>query len=85
MEKHLLELGASALRKAALSEDAKTYILDNPILFKTIKKAADRFIGGETLIETIPKAKVQNQNGLKCSIEYMGENILDIQEINGSS
>lgn len=65
MEKDLLLIGASALRKAAMNEQAKQYILSNEILFKTIKKAADRYIGGETLEETITKVKEQINKDLK--------------------
>lgn len=80
MEQDLLRLGASALRKAAINEQAKEYILSNEILFKTIKKAADRYIGGETLEETISKVKEQNKEGFKSSIEFMGENTLTEKE-----
>lgn len=78
----LLQLGSKALRKAALSIDAKDFILNNETLFKTMKKAADRFIGGDTLEETIPKVIVGNQTGFKCSIEFMGESTKTIQEAN---
>lgn len=80
MEKDLLLMGANALRKAALNEQAKEYILSNEILFNTIKKAADRYIGGETLEETIVKVKDQNAQGFKTSIEFMGENTLTEKE-----
>lgn len=80
MEQDLLRLGASALRKAAMNEQAKEYILSNEVLFKTIKKAADRYIGGETLEETIGKIKKQNKEGFKTSIEFMGENTLTEKE-----
>jgi proline dehydrogenase len=80
MEQDLLLIGASALRKAAMNEQAKQYILSNEILFKTIKKAADRYIGGETLEETIIKVKDQNKQGFKTSIEFMGENTLTEKE-----
>lgn len=73
MENELLSMGAAALRTAALNEEAKAYILANPVLFRTLKKAADRYIGGETLEETIAKVQQQNQAGFKCSIEFMGE------------
>jgi len=76
MEEELLNLTATALRKAALNEEAKAYILSNPVLFNTLKKAANRYIGGETLEETIDKIKLQNKIGFKCSIEFMGENTL---------
>ncbi|EMY60166.1 proline dehydrogenase family protein [Leptospira terpstrae] len=77
----LLELGSKALRKAALNIDAKEYILKNEILFKTLKKAADRYSGGETLEETIPMVISENQIGNKCSIEFMGESTKTIQEV----
>ena len=73
MDEALLKQISSGLRKAALNQETKTYILSNPVLFNTLKKAADRYIGGDTLAETIDKVKNQNQNGFKCSIEFMGE------------
>lgn len=76
----LLELGSKALRIAALNTDAKDFILNNDTLFKTLKKAADRYIGGDTLEETIPKVILGNQTGFKCSIEFMGESTKSIQE-----
>lgn len=82
MEQELLNMGAAALRKAALNHKAKEYILSNEALYKTLKKAADRYIGGETLDETIQKVKLENGNGFKCSIEYMGENTLTVEEAN---
>jgi proline dehydrogenase len=78
----LLNIGSTALRKAALNTEAKEFILNNEALFKTIKKAADRYIGGETLEETIVKVIHQNKNGFKCSIEFMGESTKTEQEAN---
>ncbi|UZJ64765.1 proline dehydrogenase family protein [Sphingobacterium sp. KU25419] len=78
MNKELLQIGAEALRKAALNEDSKAYILANPVLFQLFKKAADRYIGGETLEETIVKVKALNN--LKASIEFMGESTRTEQE-----
>jgi len=80
MDKHLLQIGAQALRKAALNEDSKAYILNNPALFQLFKKAADRYICGETLEETMVKVKAfENQ---KTSIEFMGESTRTEQESN---
>lgn len=76
----LLELGSKALRIAALNIDAKNFILNNEALFITLKKAANRYIGGDTLEETITKVISENQNGFKCSIEFMGESTKTIQE-----
>lgn len=78
----LLNIGAAALKKAALNEDAKSFLLKNEVLFNLLKKAADRYIGGETLEETIAKVIQQNQNGFKCSIEFMGESTRNEAESN---
>ncbi|MCV9930272.1 proline dehydrogenase family protein [Flavobacterium sp. LS1R49] len=85
MEQDLILMGANALRKAAMNDKAKEYILSNEVLFKTIKKAADRFIGGETLEETILKVKEQNKEGFKCSMEFMGENTQTEKEANDAA
>ncbi|OJJ16314.1 proline dehydrogenase [marine bacterium AO1-C] len=82
MEKDLILMGSHALKKAAVNEEAKQYILNNEALFKTLKKAADRYIGGETLEETIPKVKLHNAKGFKCSVEFMGENTVTEKEAN---
>ena len=73
MEKDLLHIGSEALRKAALNEEAKRFILKNDALYNVLKKAANRYIGGETLEETLPKVQEHNKNGFACSIEFMGE------------
>lgn len=76
----LLSIGSTALRKAALNEQAKEFLLENEVLFSVLKKAADRYIGGETLGETVSKVLQQNGNGFKCSIEFMGESTRNEQE-----
>ncbi|RYE51703.1 MAG: proline dehydrogenase [Sphingobacteriales bacterium] len=81
----ILEIGSQALRKAALNPGSKAYILNNEILFRTLRKAADRYIGGDTLDETIDKVIMQNSNGFKCSIEYMGENTRTVSEAVGAT
>lgn len=84
MEAVLLQQVSAALRKAALNEDAKNYILSNPVLFSILKKAANRYIGGETLEETINKVKLQNNQDFKCSIEFMGESTHTVQKANAA-
>lgn len=80
MESSLLAMGSKALRKAALNNDAKQFMLGNKVLFQTFKKAADRYIGGETLAETVQKVIAENQKGFKCSMEFMGENTMTPEE-----
>jgi proline dehydrogenase len=84
MNEDLINQTAAALRRAALNSEAKEYILSNAVLFSALKKAASRYIGGETLEETINKVKIQNQTGHKCSIEFMGENTLTELEANAA-
>jgi proline dehydrogenase len=81
----LLQTGAAALRKAAMNIEAKQFLMDNPKLFQLLRKAADRYIGGETLEETIGKVKIQHATGMKCSIEFMGENVGSAEEANAAT
>lgn len=83
MDKNLLQIGSQALRTAALNEESKAYILSNPALFQLFKKAANRYIGGETLEETIVKVKALDN--LKASIEFMGESTRTEQEANDAT
>lgn len=76
----LLAIGSQSLRKAALNEDVKAYILQNESLFKVLKKAANRYIGGENLSETVNKVTKENSMGCKCSIEFMGESTRTVKE-----
>jgi len=82
---NLLKMGSMALKSAALNEEAKEYILKNEVLFKVLKKAANRYIGGETLEETAQKVIVQNTAGFKCSIEFMGESTKTEPEANDAT
>lgn len=80
MDNHLLKLGAESLKKAALNEDAKNFVLQNEKLFKTLKKAANRYIGGETLDETILSIKQLNSKGYIVTTDFMGESIRNENE-----
>jgi proline dehydrogenase len=63
----LLQRGASALRKAALRTNVKEFILGNEVLFHTLRRADNQYIGGNTLEETFPKFIRHNQQGFACS------------------
>ncbi|WP_153798718.1 proline dehydrogenase family protein [Foetidibacter luteolus] len=82
MEQDLLKIASDALRKAALNEDVKKFILQNEKLFNTLKKAADRYIGGETIEETILTIKRINENGFVVTTDFMGESIRSEKEAN---
>ena len=82
MEKRLLRIGAESLKKAALNENAKEFILKNEILFKVLKKAADRYIGGETINETLLSVRKWNQKGFDVTTDFMGESIRNEKDAN---
>lgn len=80
MEQELLKIASDALKKAALNEDAKNFVLQNDKLFKTLKKAANRYIGGETIDETVLTIKKFNENGFVVTTDFMGESIRNEKE-----
>jgi proline dehydrogenase len=82
MDNNLLKLGSEALKKAALNEDAKNFVLGNKKLFETLKKAANRYIGGETLDETILSIQRLNAKGYAVTTDFMGESIRNEIEAN---
>lgn len=69
------EQAGEALRKAAINEEAKAYLLGNPVLFRLLLKAARRFIGGETLEQALATRKMLHEQGFQTSLEFMGENV----------
>lgn len=82
MEQDLLKIASNALKKAALNEDAKNFILNNDKLFNVLKKAANRYIGGETIEETIISIKTLNADGFVVTTDFMGESIRNEKEAN---
>ncbi|MFM7858682.1 MAG: proline dehydrogenase family protein [Flammeovirgaceae bacterium] len=82
MEQELLKIAADALKKAALNEDAKNFVLQNEKIFKTLKKAANRYIGGETLLETVSTINRLNKQGFAVTTDFMGESIRNEKEAN---
>jgi proline dehydrogenase len=75
-----LKIASDALKKAALNEDAKNFVLQNEKLFKTLKKAANRYISGETIDETVLTIKKFNKNGFVVTTDFMGESIRNEKE-----
>ncbi len=85
MEQELLEIGAMALKRAALNEEAKNFVLQNEILFKTLKKAANRYIGGDTINETIISIRELNKKGFTVTTDFMGESIRNEKDANDAT
>lgn len=82
MDNNLLKIGAEALRKAALNEEAKDLLLNNEKLFKTLKKAANRYIAGETLAETIQSIRKLESRGFLVTTDFIGESIRNENDAN---
>jgi proline dehydrogenase len=82
MNTDLLKIGTAALKNAALNEDAKKFILENEKLFKVLKKAANRYIGGETINEVLPSIKQLNNKGYSITTDFMGESIRNEKDAN---
>ena len=82
MSQDLLKLAAETLKKAALNEEAKHFILGNEKLYTVLKKAANRYIGGETLAETVSSIRQLNDAGYGATTDYMGESVRSEKEAN---
>jgi len=68
---------ADALRRIALDEEIKSYVLQHLPLYKALRHAAMRFIGGETLQQCIAVARSLNEQGHSVTIDFMGESTRD--------
>lgn len=79
-ETEIRQQAGEALRKAAISEEAKAYLLSNPLLFHLLLKAARRYIGGETLEQALATRKALHAEGFQTSLEFMGENVTSVAE-----
>jgi proline dehydrogenase len=77
-----MDRAAAALRKAALNEDAKAYLLANKELNGLFKKGAKRYLGGDDLQESITAIKALNARGFACATDFMGESIRKEEEAN---
>lgn len=82
MEQKLLKTGADSLKKAALNEDAKEFILKNDTIFKVLKKAANRYIGGESTNEALKTVREWNNKGFDVTTDFMGESIRNEKDAN---
>ena len=68
---------ADAFRRLALDEGAKAYVLDRPELYGPLYRAAERYVGGETLDACVAVARETTGRGHAVTIDYMGESTRD--------
>jgi len=71
-----------ALRSISRNEEIKAYLLQNPLLYKKVLKAAMRFIGGETLGECLQTATTITAKGHCFTVDFMGESTRDEEMAN---
>jgi len=76
---------ADALRRLAVNERAKAYVLDHPPLYQALLRAARRFIGGETLAECLETVRDINRHGHAVTIDFMGESTRDRDTANDAT
>lgn len=82
IDKELMDQAAAALRKAALNEEAKAYLLAHRELNALFKKGAKRYLGGDNLEESIAVLRSLNARGFACATDFMGESIRKEEEAN---
>ncbi len=64
---------ADSLRKLALNEDAKAYVMAHPELSAVAKRIAQRYVAGEELRQAIKAAEAVIGRGYSATIDFMGE------------
>lgn len=64
---------ADALRRLALDERAKAYVLAQPELYVPLHRAVAKYIGGQTLDACRDVVQQINEVGQATTIDYMGE------------
>jgi proline dehydrogenase len=70
-------MSRSVLYRAAESGRLSTVVLANGPLKRAARRAADRYLGGETLEEALAAIRLLHAEGLRASIDYFGEAVTD--------
>lgn len=64
-----------ALWHIARDEELKQFVMETDHLYTPLRRAADRFIGGETLEKCIETAREITSNGHTITLDYIGEGL----------
>jgi proline dehydrogenase len=72
-----MQPAADVLRRLALSEPAKHFVLTTPLLYSALLRAAQRYIAGEDLATARGYARAANAAGHAVTFDYMGESTRD--------
>src|SRR6266536_3377325 len=81
IEENLLRT-ADALRKLALNEQAKAYVMKDPWLTRVARQVTDRYVAGEKLSDAIKRAANISKRGYRTTIDFMGESTRDEEAAN---
>jgi proline dehydrogenase len=69
----MLNTTRQVLYRAAESRWLAAAVLENDRLTRVARRAADRYLGGETLQEAIAAVRMLHAQGLLARIDYLGE------------
>ncbi|QKV96940.1 proline dehydrogenase family protein [Streptomyces sp. NA02950] len=70
---------ADVLRKLALDEQAKARIPTDPVLGPLVRRAARRYVAGETAADALTRIAEINRHGHRATVDYMGESCRDAE------
>lgn len=68
---------AAALRRLARRQDTKHALLEHPALYGILRRAAARYVAGETREEALAVAARLAARGHRATIDFMGEDVTD--------
>lgn len=70
---------ADVLRTLALDEQLKARIPGDPVLGPLVRRAARRYVAGETTSEALARIAEINRRGDRATVDYMGESCRDAE------
>jgi proline dehydrogenase len=68
---------ATALRVLARREELKAAVLDSPVGYAALRRAAARYVAGETRDEALATARDLSRRGHGATVDHMGEDTRD--------
>ncbi|GAA1879825.1 hypothetical protein [Streptantibioticus ferralitis] len=66
---------ADVLRSLALDEQLKAQIPTDPVLGPLVRRAARRYVAGETASEALTRIAEINRRGHRATVDYMGAGV----------
>src|SRR5919202_88047 len=69
---------AAALRRLARREDVKAAVLGSKALYPVLRRAAARYVAGESRAEALATARALAAAGHRVTIDFMGEDTREV-------